>query len=119
MGDETRQGLQGGAQCIQAAFKGSQAGLKLLVLGVQLGHEVVHDILGLSETGRVGERRGHVREREGWLQRDGRPAPVGWGPTNWTQVRSNCERTPNPTEGILLGPREWWENRRGERRHRS
>lgn len=80
MGDEARQGLQGDTQCIQAAFKGSQAGLKLLVLGVQLGHEVVHDILGLSETGRVGERRGQVREREGWLQRDGRPAPVGWRP---------------------------------------
>lgn len=41
MGDEAGQGLQGGAQGIQAAFEGSQAGLKLLVLGVQLGHEVV------------------------------------------------------------------------------
>lgn len=47
LGDEARQGLQGGAQRIQAAFEGSQAGLKVLVLGVQLGHEVVHGILGL------------------------------------------------------------------------
>lgn len=59
LGDEARQGLQGGAQRIQAAFKGSQAGLKLLVLGVQLGHEVVHDILGLPdrEAGERGETR--------------------------------------------------------------
>lgn len=47
MGDEARQGLQGGAQRVQAAFERSQAGLKVLVLGVQLGHEVVHGILGL------------------------------------------------------------------------
>lgn len=59
MGDEARQGLQGGAQRIQAAFEGSQAGLKLLVLGVQLGHEVIHDILGLPdrEAGERGESR--------------------------------------------------------------
>ena len=59
MGNEARQGLQGGAQRIQAAFEGSQAGLKLLVLGVQLGHEVVHDILRLPdrEEGERGESR--------------------------------------------------------------
>lgn len=58
MGDEAGQGLQGGAQGIQAAFEGSQAGLKLLVLGVQLGHEVVQDILGLPETaGEKGEAK--------------------------------------------------------------
>lgn len=50
MGDEDRQGLQGGAQRIQAAFEGSQAGLKVLVLGMQFGHEVIHGILGLPET---------------------------------------------------------------------
>lgn len=59
LGNEARQGLQGGAQRIQAAFEGSQAGLKLLVLGVQLGHEVVHDILRLPdrEAGERGESR--------------------------------------------------------------
>ena len=56
MGDEAGYGLQGGAQCIQATFEGSQADLKFLVLGMQLGHEVVHDILGLPKTERVGER---------------------------------------------------------------
>lgn len=56
LGDEARQGLQGGAQRIQAAFQGSQAGLQVLVLGVQLGHEVVHGILGLRAT-EVGEKR--------------------------------------------------------------
>ena len=109
MGDEARQGLQGDTQCVQAAFKGSQAGLKLLVLGVQLGREVVHDILGLSETGRVGEREGGV-VAERWQ------TSPGWVAA---QVRSNCEHTLKPAKGILLGPRERWENRRGERRHRS
>lgn len=56
LGNEAGQGLQGSAQHIQTAFKGSQAGLQLLVLGVQLGHEVVHDILGLPETQGVGGR---------------------------------------------------------------
>ena len=71
MGDKAGQGLQGGAQCIQAAFKGSQAGLKLLVLGVQLGHEVVQDILGLPET--EWERKERPSEREGCTdtERDG------------------------------------------------
>lgn len=52
MGNEAGQGLQGGAQHIQAAFKGSQAGFKVLVLGMQFRHEVVHGILGLPETER-------------------------------------------------------------------
>lgn len=75
LGDEAGQGLQGGAQGVQAALEGSQAGLELLVLGMQLGHEVAHGILGLPETERLGERR--VREREG--QTEGRWASPCWG----------------------------------------
>lgn len=81
MGDEAGQGLQGGAQRIQAALKGGQAGLELLVLGVQLGHEVIQDILGLPETEQ--ERKEKPSEREGGTdaERDRRPAPVRWEPT--------------------------------------
>lgn len=101
LGDEARQGLQGGAQRIQAAFKGSQAGLKLLVLGVQLGHEVVHDILGL---GQVCECVGLVIQLP--LLNLHTPEPGGqvgrWGCAE-AAVGSGVFHATHPTQSHLVG----------------
>lgn len=48
MGNEVGQGLQGGAQSVQAALQGGQACLQLLLLGLKLRHHLIRDALCLQ-----------------------------------------------------------------------
>lgn len=47
MGDEARQGVNTEAQGIDLALQGADALLQVLVALLELGHQVVHDVLGL------------------------------------------------------------------------